>query len=63
MTSVEKIEEFLREQMLRWLGHIEKIDHERAPVKQKVLWLMVQKEADSKKAGKRIQKKTCWLEV
>ena len=35
MTGVEKIEEFLREQSLRWFGQIEKIGDERAPVKAK----------------------------
>ena len=33
MTSVEKIEKFMREQRLRWFDHFEKIDAERAPVK------------------------------
>ena len=36
MTDVEKIEEFLREQRLRWLEHMKKIDDERAPVKAKI---------------------------
>ena len=35
MTGVEKIEEFLREQRLRWLEHMENIDDERAPLKTK----------------------------
>ena len=29
MTSVEKIEGFLREQRLQWLGHKEKMDDQR----------------------------------
>ena len=33
MTEVEKIEEFLGEHRLRWFGHVERIDDERAPVK------------------------------
>ena len=35
MTDIEKVEEFLREQRLRWFGHKERIDDERAPVKAK----------------------------
>ena len=33
MTGVEKIEEFLRSQRLRWLGHVERMSDEKAPVK------------------------------
>ena len=33
MTDVEKLEEFLREQRLRWQECMERIDKERAPVK------------------------------
>ena len=33
MTGVERLEEFLREQRLRWLGQVEKKDEERGPVK------------------------------
>ena len=33
MTRVERVEEFMREQRLRWLGHVEKIDEESSPVK------------------------------
>ena len=40
MTDVEKIEEFLREQKLRWFEHTEKIDDERAPVKEKCIDLI-----------------------
>ena len=35
MIGVEKVEEFLREQRLRWFEHMEKIDDERATVKTK----------------------------
>jgi len=31
MTEVEGIEEHLREQRLRWLGHVQKMDNERGP--------------------------------
>ena len=33
MTGVERLEEFLRKQRLRWLGHVERMDKERGPVK------------------------------
>ena len=33
MTDVERLEEFLREQRLRWLGHVERMNEERGPVK------------------------------
>ena len=35
MTGVEKIEEFLREQRLRWFGHMDRMDDEKNPVKAK----------------------------
>ena len=36
MTEAEKIEEFLRVQRLRWFGHVERMDEERALEKQKI---------------------------
>ena len=33
MMGVERLEEFLREQTLRWLGHVERMDEERGSVK------------------------------
>ena len=33
MTDVERLEKFLREQRLRWLEHVEKMDEERGAVK------------------------------
>ena len=33
MIYVERLEEFLREHRLRWLGHMERMDEERGPVK------------------------------
>ena len=33
MTGVERLEEFLREQRLRWLGHVERMDEEGGLVK------------------------------
>ena len=32
MTSAERLEEFLREQRLQWLGHVKRMDEERGPV-------------------------------
>ena len=46
MTGVVRLEEFLREKRLRWLGHIEKMDEERGPVKTLLL------EVDGTKKGK-----------
>ena len=33
MTGVVRLEEFLREKRLRWLGHVERMDEGRGPVK------------------------------
>ena len=33
MTGVVSLEEFLREKRLQWLGHVERMDEERGPVK------------------------------
>ena len=45
MTGVEKIEEFFREQRLRWFEHMEKMNDERAPVMAKIF------EANGSKRG------------
>ena len=34
-TGVEMIKEFMKEQRLRWFGDVERINDERAPVKEK----------------------------
>ena len=34
MTDVEKLEEFLKEQKLRWIGNVERVGKERGPVKE-----------------------------
>ena len=52
ITGGEKIEEFLREQMLRWLEHMEKIDDERAPVKAKMFAVNGSKKGRPKKRWK-----------
>ena len=46
MTGVVRLEEFLREKRLRWLGHVERKDEERGPVKALLL------EVDGKKKRK-----------
>ena len=33
MTGVVRLEEFLREKRLRWLGHVDRMDEKRGPVK------------------------------
>ena len=38
MTTVEKIKWFLSKQRLQWIGHIKKMDDERASVKAKQTW-------------------------
>ena len=53
MTGVEKIEEFLREQRLRWFEHMEKIDDERAPVKAKTFVVNGSKRGRPKKRWKK----------
>ena len=54
MMGVVRLEEFLREKRLRWLGHVERMDEERGPVK--ALFLEV--------AGtKRERPKKRWKEV
>jgi len=54
MTGVEKIEEFLRDQRLRWFGHVERMSEERAPVK------AMRVAVDGKKRGR---PKMRWREV
>ena len=33
VTGVERLEEFLRKQRLRWLGHVKRMDEETGPIK------------------------------
>ena len=54
MTGVVKLEEFLREKRLRWLGHVERMDEESGPVKALLL------EVDGTKKGRL---KKSWKEV
>ena len=45
-TSMKKIEELLKEQKLQCFEHIEKMDHERTPVKTKNLVVKAQRKAN-----------------
>ena len=49
--GVEKIKEFLREQRLRWFGHIKMMDDESAPVKAKD-FVVDDSKADLRRDGK-----------
>ena len=54
ITKVDSIEEFLQEQRLQWVGHVERMDKERKPVKAVHL-----KRDDSKKWTRKAIKKGC----
>ena len=54
MTGVVRLEEFLREKRMRWLGHVERMDEEGGPVKALLL------EVDGTKKGKPRKR---WKEV
>ena len=49
ITGEERLEKFLREQRLRWLGHVERIDEGRGPVEALHLKLVGKKKAEKKK--------------
>ena len=53
-TGLVRLEEFLREKRLRWLGHVDRMDEERGPVKTLLL------EVDGTKKGR---PKKRWKEV
>ena len=54
MTGVVRLEEFLREKRLRWLGHLERMDEERGPVKALLLEVDgTKKKEDRKRGGKK----------
>ena len=64
MTAVEKIQEFLREQRLRWFGHVERMDDERAPVTvENFVVDGLEKSRPKKRLKETIEKKTCWIDV
>ena len=52
ITGEERLEKFLREQRLRWLGHVERIDEGRGPVEALHLKLVGKKKAEKKKEKK-----------
>ena len=55
MTGVVRLEEFLREKRLRWLGHVERMDEKRGPVEA----LLLEVEWDKKrKTEKEVKKST-----
>ena len=49
MTGEERLEKFLREQTLWWLGHVERIDEERGPVEALHLKLVGKRKAEKKR--------------
>ena len=53
MTGVARLEEFLREKSLRWLGRVERMDEERRPVKALLLESDGTKKKDRKRGGKK----------
>ena len=53
MTGVVRLEEFLREKRLRWVGHVERMNEERGPVKALLLEVEEQKKEDRKRGGKK----------
>ena len=52
MTGVVRLEEFLREKRLRWLGHVERMDEERGPAKALLLEVQGTKKGRPKKRWK-----------
>ena len=54
MTSVVRLEKFLREKRLRWLGHVERMDEERGPVKALLLEVDGTKKGRPKKRWKKV---------
>ena len=54
MTGVVRLEEFLREKRLRWLGHVERMDGERGPVKALLLAVDGTKKGRLKKRWKEV---------
>ena len=56
MTGVVRLEEFLREKRLRWLGHVERMDEEKGPVKALLLEVHGTKKGRPKKRWKEVLK-------
>ena len=57
MTKVENVEEFLKEQKLRWVGHVKRIDHEKAPAKAKIIVVKGSKKGRPKKRWEKVVEK------
>ena len=57
MTNAEKMEEFMREQRLRWFGLVERMDDERSPVKAKSIVVDGSKKGRPKKRWKEVVEK------
>ena len=55
MTGVVRLEKFLREKWLRWLGHVERMDEERGPVKTLLLEV---KGTKKRKTEKEVERST-----
>ena len=53
---MERLEEFLREERLPWLGHVEGMDEERGPVRVQHLEVVGSKKKDNRKRDG----KMCW---
>ena len=56
MRGVVRLEEFLREERLRWLGHVERMDEERGSVKELLLEVNGTKKGKPKKWWKEVLK-------
>ena len=56
MTSVMRLEEFLREKRLRWLEHAERMDEERGPLKALLLEVVGRKKGRPEKRWKEVLK-------
>ena len=54
MTGVVRLEEFLQEKRLRWLGHVARMDEERGPVKALLLEVDGTKKGRLKKSSKEV---------
>ena len=63
MTGVEKKEEFMKEQRLRWFGHVKKMDDERTPVKAQDFIVDGSKKGRPKNRWKVVVEKNMLLEV
>ena len=56
MTGVVRLEEFLREKRLRWLGHVERMDEKKGPVTALILEVEGTKKGRPKKRWKEVLK-------